>query len=106
MKAAIKETQTLEAEIKEMISTFPEAIATAPETIKPRTCADENAALKPVGAVIAVGCASVGIITVVAIGTHWRRAVKDRWSNLNAEGNALGMRVRSREETTSKANNE
>lgn len=104
MKAAIKTTATVEAATKETIS-VPKAKARAPET-KPGTCADENAAREPVRAVIAVGCASVGIIAVIAIGTDGSWAVINRASKSNAEGDALGMRVRSREETNSKAKTE
>jgi hypothetical protein len=106
-KAAIKATATVEATmkaaIKETIS-VPEAKPT-PES-KPGTCADENAALKPVRAVIAVGGASVGIIVVITIGADRRWAVIDRPSKSNAEGDALGVRVRSGEETHTETNTE
>src|SRR6266404_3496616 len=91
MKAAIKATATVEAATKETI-TVPEAKATAPET-KPGAGAEEDAAVEPFRAVIAVGSAGVGIIIVIAIGADGSWAVIDRPSKSNAEGDALGVRV-------------
>jgi hypothetical protein len=96
VEASTKATTTVEASIKETI-TVPEAKAT-PET-KPGTCADENAALKPVRAVIAVGRTGVWVIVVIAIAADRRRSVIDGPSKSNAEGDALGVRIRSREKT-------
>src|SRR5258708_7080340 len=101
--AVIKATATVEAPIKEAIS-VPEAKAT-PET-KPGTCTDENAALKPVRAVIAVGRAGVWVIVVIAIAANRRRSVIDGPSKSNAEGDALGVRIRGREETNTEKKTE
>src|SRR6266404_2182473 len=98
-----KATTTVEAPIKEAIS-VPEAKAT-PET-KPGTCTDENAALKPVRAVIAVGRAGVWVIGVIAIAANRRRSVIDGPSKSNAEGDALGVRIRGREETNTEKKTE
>jgi hypothetical protein len=58
----------------------------------PRAGTDEHAACKPVRAVVAIGCARVRIIPVIAIRTDGSRtdAGIDR-TNANAHGN-LGMR--------------
>jgi hypothetical protein len=103
VEAATKATTTVKAATKETIS-VPEAKAT-PET-EPRACADENAALKPVRAVIAVGRAGVWVIVVIAIGADRRCAVIDRASKSNAEADALGVRIRSREETNTEKKTE
>src|SRR5258706_13569399 len=103
VEASTKATTTVEASIKETIS-VPEAKAT-PET-KPGTCTDENAALKPVRAVIAVGRAGVWVIVVIAITANRRRSVIDGPSKSNAEGDALGVRIRGREETNTEKKTE
>jgi hypothetical protein len=47
-------------------------------TMKPRACADEDAAAgKPLRAVVAVGGTAVGSVVVIAIGTRWRYADVD-----------------------------
>jgi hypothetical protein len=106
MKAAIKATATVEAAmetaIKEAI-TVPEAKAAASEA-KPRAGAYKNAAFKPVRAVIPVGRACVRRIIVIAIGAGGRWTVVDRRSETDAKGDALGVRVRSREETYTENN--
>jgi hypothetical protein len=79
MKAAVKET------------------VTASEA-KPWASADEDAALEPIRAVIAVGSAGIWVVIVVAIGASGRWAVIDGRSKSNAEGDALSVRVRSREQ--------
>src|SRR5258706_10081392 len=86
VEASTKATTTVEASIKETI-TVPEAKAT-PET-KPGTCADENAALKPVRAVIAVGRTGVWVLVVVAIAADTRRSVIDAPSKSHAERDTL-----------------
>jgi hypothetical protein len=96
--ATMEAATAVEAATKETI-TVPEAKA------PPRSCADENAALKPVRAVIAVRRAVVWRIVVVPIGAGGR-AVIDGPSKSNAEGDALGIRVRSREETDTEKNTE
>jgi hypothetical protein len=101
-KAAIETTTTIEAAMKAAIK---EAISVPEAKAPPGSGADEDAALKPVRAVIAVGGAGVRIIIVVAISAGgW--AVIDRPSKSNAEGNALGVRVRSREEKDAEKNTE
>ena len=103
VEAPTKATTTVEAPTKETI-TVPEAKAT-PET-EPGTCADENAALKPIGAVVAVGRTGVWVIVVIAIRADRCCAVVDRPSKSNAEGDALGVRIRSREETNTEKKTE
>ena len=103
IEAPTKAPATVEAPTKETI-TVPEAKAT-PET-EPGTCADENAALKPVRAVIAVRRTGVWVIVVIAIGADRCCAVVDRPSKSNAEGDALGVRIRSREETNTEKKTE
>ena len=98
-----KAAATVEAPTKETI-TVPEAKAT-PET-EPGTCADANAALKPIGAVVAVGRTGIWVIVVIAIGADRCCAVVDRPSKSNAEGDALGVRIRSREETNTEKKTE
>jgi hypothetical protein len=46
-------------------------------TVEPRTCANEQAAVEPVGTVVAVGRAVVGSVVVVAIGALGRYADAD-----------------------------
>jgi hypothetical protein len=121
MKAAIKAAMietaptetvtikaTVEAAIKEAI-TVPEAKA------PPGSSAKEDAAIEPFRAVIAVGGTGVGIIAVVTIGADRSRAVIgraiigaviDRPSKPDAEGDALGVGVRSREKTNTETNAE
>jgi hypothetical protein len=103
IEAPTKAPATVETPTKETI-TVPEAKAT-PET-EPGTCADENAALKPVRAVIAVGRTGVWVIVVIAIGADRCCAVVDRPSKSNAEADALGVRIRSREETNTEKKTE
>jgi hypothetical protein len=74
--------------------------------VEPRSSPDEDTAYEPVRTVIAVGCASVRIIVIVAVFADWRAAVIDRGANSDAEGYALGVRVRRREETNTEANSE
>ena len=108
MKAAIKATATVETSTKATatVEAATKETITVPEAkAPPRSCADENAALKPVRAVIAVRRAVVWRIVVVPIGAGGR-AVIDGPSKSNAEGDALGIRVRSREETDTEKNTE
>jgi hypothetical protein len=72
----------------------------------PGSGADEDAADEPVGSVIAVRGAGVRIIAVVSIGADGSRAVIGRRSEPDAEGDALGVCVRGREEANSEANAE
>src|SRR5712691_10747397 len=73
-------------------------------TAIPGAGADEDAADEPVRSIEAVGCAGVRIIIVVAIGADGRGAVIGRGDNSDTEGEALGLRVRSGEETNSEKN--
>jgi hypothetical protein len=101
-KAAIEATATIEAAMKAAIK---EPVSVPEAKAPPGSGADEDAALKPIRAVIAVGSAGVRIIIVVTISAGgW--AVIDRPSKSNAEGDALGVRVRSREETDTESNAE
>jgi len=75
-------------------------------TAIPGAGADEDAADEPVRSIEAVGCAGVRIIIVVAIGADGRGAVIGRGDNSDTEGEALGLRVRSGEETNSEKNAE
>lgn len=66
------------------------AAAAITPTVEPRTGADENASDKVIGAVVAVGCASVRIIRVVAVraGRSWsniagHRAYTDPYPHAN-----------------------
>jgi hypothetical protein len=114
MKAAIKAaatvetptkaTATIEAAVKAAI-TIKETITIPEAKAPPRSGADEDAAIEPFRAVIAVGSAGVGIVVVISIATGWW-AVIGRRSKSNAEGDALGVRVRSREETDAESNAE
>ena len=74
--------------------------------VEPRSSSDEDTAYEPVRTVIAVGCASVRIIVIVAVFANWRGAVINRGANADAEGYALSVRVRRREETNTEANSE
>jgi len=75
----------------------------AVETVEPRTHADKNAAIEVFGTVIAVGRASVWVISVVAVtavrrrpDVSWRMNVA--WTNSNADAKShLGIGGRARE---------
>jgi hypothetical protein len=88
------------------VVTISATIEAVPIAVKPGAGADEDAAYEPVRSVEAVGCAGVRIIIVVAIGADGRGAVIDRSAKSDAEGDALGLRVRSGEETNSETNAE
>jgi hypothetical protein len=94
MEAAIKATATVEAAME---TTIKETI-TVPEA-KPRSGTDENAAVEPIRAVIAVRRAGVGRVIVVAVRAGGRRTVIDWRSDAYAEADMLGAGVRSREKT-------
>jgi hypothetical protein len=100
-KATIKAAATVEAAMKAAIK---EAISVPEAEAPPGSGADEDATIEPVRAVIAVGRAGVRIIIVVAISAGWRRSVIHRRSKSNAESDALGARIRSREETNTESN--
>ena len=72
----------------------------------PGAGADEDTAYEPIRSVEAIGCAGVRIIIVVAVGADWRWAVVGRAADSDAEGDALGLRVRGGEETNSETNGE
>lgn len=97
--APTTEAFAVKAAMKEAIPVA-EAEATS-ETI-PRSGADEEAAVEPVRAVVAVGRAGVGIIIVIAIGADRLGpiAVTDVGgrADADAEGYALGIGVRSGEQ--------
>jgi hypothetical protein len=86
---------TIKAAMKAAVE---ETITVSEAKAKPRAGADEGAALEPIRAVIAVGSAGIWVVIVVAIGASGRRAVIDGRSKSNAEGDALSVRVRSREQ--------
>jgi len=72
----------------------------------PGTGADEDAAYKPVRAVVAVGGAGVWVVVVVAVGADGSRPVIHGTSYTDAKGDALGVRGRRREERNSETNAE
>lgn len=61
--------------IEAIIDVTPEALA----PVIPGPCADEDAAVKPLRPVVAIGCAVIGRIVEIAVGTLRRRA------NLNCD---------------------
>jgi hypothetical protein len=63
--ASIVATATVE-------STTTPVSAMAPAPTVPGTNAEEDAAIKPGRAVVAIGCASVGIVRIVAVCAGWR----------------------------------
>jgi hypothetical protein len=75
----------------------------AVETVEPRTRADKNAAIEVFGSVIAVGRASVWVVSVVAVGAVGRRTDVSRRRNIaGTNSNAyakshLGIGGRARE---------
>ena len=64
-------------------------------TMEPRARSDENAPCKPVGSIVAIGCASVGIISVVAIRTGWSRS--DRYADGTDSNSDAYLRLRVRQ---------
>jgi hypothetical protein len=81
-------------------------VATPVIAVVPGAGADEDAAGEPIRPVEAVRGTGVRIIIVVAVSADWRGAVIGRGANSNAEGDALGLRVRSGEETNTETNAE
>jgi hypothetical protein len=73
-------------------------VATTVIAVIPGAGADEDAAGEPVRAVVTIGRTGVGIVVVVAVGADWRGTVIGRRSESHTEGDALSVRVRSREE--------
>jgi hypothetical protein len=95
MEPAIPAESAIAAE--STITTEPVSIveSAAAETMEPRPSADKNAAPEILGAVVTIGRASVGVITIVTIGADWRgtniaRANSDPHSH-------LGVRCANRE---------
>src|SRR6266481_5961592 len=74
-------------------------IATPVISVIPGTGADERAADEPIRSVETIRRASVGVVIVVSVGANRSGLVISGHSNSNAEGDALGLRERSREET-------
>jgi len=58
--------------------------------VEPRAGADKDAAVEPIGTVVAVRRARVWVVSIVAIGAHWSRAIVARTES-NAERNPLCM---------------
>jgi hypothetical protein len=59
-----------------VVATTP--IAATPIAVVPGAGADKHAAHKPVGPVVAVRRAGVGVIIIIAVGTNWRWAYVSR----------------------------
>ena len=89
---AIVEVSTEETPIIE-IATSPKSRASI-KTVEPRARADEDAAGKPLRAVVAVRRARVGVVIVVAVGAHRRRAVVSGAAYSDADHNSLRLCVR------------
>jgi len=81
------------------------AVKAVSVAVEPGSGADEDAAYEIIRPVEAVRRAGVGSIVVVAVSADWR-VVIGRAANSDAEGDALGLRVRSGEETNSETNAE
>src|SRR5713226_6970792 len=81
-------------------------VAVSVIAVIPGAGSDEDAAGEPIRSVESVGRAGVRVIVVVAISANWRWAVISGGANSDAEGDALGLRVRSGEETNSETNAE
>ena|SRR5260370_968092 len=82
------------------------AVVAMSVAVEPGAGADEGAAYEPVRSVEAVGRASVWVVVVVAVGADGSRPVIHGTSYTDAKGDALGLRVRSREETNTETNAE
>src|SRR4029077_432801 len=82
------------------------AVKAVSVAVKPGAGADEDTAYEIIRSVEAIGCAGVRIIIVVAVCADWRWAVVGRDADSDAEGDALGLRVRSGEETNRETNGE
>ncbi len=65
------------------------------EAVEPRTCADEEPAIKPFRPVIAIGRTCVRVIVIVAIVADWSWAHVRRGTDSDANYNSLCMRERS-----------
>ena len=67
--------------------------------MEPRARADENTAPKPIRAVVAIGRAGIGIVSIVTVGTYGSRADDVcRATNANADYNPLRVRIGRRKE--------
>jgi len=62
-----------------------------PIAVVPRASTNEHAARKPLGAVITIRCAGIGVIRLVAVSADRRRTHNDR-SDSYSNGESLGMR--------------
>ena len=87
------------------VATVSAAVKAVSVAMEPRAGADEDAAYEIIRSVEAVGRAGVWSIVVVAVSANWR-VVIGRAAYSDAEGDALGLRVRSGEETNSETNAE
>jgi hypothetical protein len=87
-------TQSLAAAESVMVSIPATALVAAPsaivatsiEAMEPRTCANKHAPGKVVRAIIAVRCACVWGIPIIAVRAHWSRPHVG-WPNANANSN-------------------
>src|SRR6266849_16617 len=82
------------------------AVVASSVAVEPGAGADEGAAYEPVRSVEAIGRTGVWIIVVVAVGADGSRPVIHGSSYTDAEGDALGLRAGSREETNGEKNAE
>jgi hypothetical protein len=91
VKAAIE--ASMEAAVEAAMKTaIKETITVAEAKAPPWSGSEEDAAIEPFRAVIAVGSAGIGIIAVISIGAV-RWTVINRSAKSNAEGDALSVGV-------------
>jgi hypothetical protein len=107
MKAAIKAPMktTIEAPIEAAVKAAIKEAITIPEPkAPPWSGADEDTAVEPVRAVIAVGGAGVRVIPVIPVAADGGRAVIDGPPKSKAEGDTLGVRARGQKERDTENN--
>jgi hypothetical protein len=91
VKAAIE--ASMEAAVEAAMKTaIKETITVAEAKAPPWSGSEEDVAIEPFRAVIAVGSAGIGIIAVISIGAV-RWTVINRSAKSNAEGDALSVGV-------------
>jgi len=88
------------------VATVSAAVVAMSVAVEPGSGADEDTADEIIRSVEAVGRARVWSIVVVAVGANGSRAVIGRAAYSDAEGDALGLRVRGGEKTNSETNGE
>jgi len=82
-RTAPTEASTAESTVKPATKSTASIESASAEAVEPWTSADENATDKPIRTVVAIGCTSIRVIPVIAVGAG-RSGTYINWSNPNA----------------------